>query len=113
MYRLILILPLLTIPLFWLIPLYVAIPVYAIVVLESLFWYWIIRKSMMLQVHTGLEGLIGERGRVVEPLTPFGTIIVKGEYWKANSLDDDIQFDENVEILGNEGLTLKVKREGH
>ena len=62
---------------------------------------------------TGREGMIGEQGRVVEPLTPFGTIIVKGEYWNAKSLDDNIEFDENVEIIGNEGLILKVKREGH
>ena len=62
---------------------------------------------------TGREGMIGEQGRVVKPLTPFGTITVKGEYWKAKSLDDNIEFDENVEIVGNEGLTLKVKREGH
>ena len=62
---------------------------------------------------TGREGMIGEQGRVVKPLTPFGTIIVKGEYWKAKSLDNNIGIDENVEIVGNEGLTLKVKREGH
>ncbi len=62
---------------------------------------------------TGREGMVGARGRVVEPLTPSGTIIVKGEYWNAESLDDNIEFDENVEIIGNEGLTLKVKREGH
>ena len=113
MYYLILVLLLLTIPIFWLLPLYVAIPVYVVVVLKSLFWYWIVRKSRILKVHPGLEGIIGERGKVVEPLTPFGTIIVKGEYWKANSLDDNIQFDENIEIVGNEGLTLKVKREDH
>ena len=62
---------------------------------------------------TGREGMIGTRGRVVEPLTPFGTVIVKDEYWNARSLDDNIESDENVEIIGNEGLTLKVKREGH
>ena len=62
---------------------------------------------------TGREGMIGEQGRVVKPLTPFGTIIVKGEYWKAKSLDNNIGIDENVEIVGNEGLTLKVRREGH
>ena len=60
----------------------------------------------------GREGMIGEQGRVVEPLTPFGTIIVKGEYWKAKSLDDTIEFDENVEIVGSERLTLKVNRKG-
>ena len=57
--------------------------------------------------------MIGEQGRVAEPLTPFGTIIVRGEYWNAESLNDNIESDENVEIIGNEGLTLKVKREGH
>ena len=62
---------------------------------------------------TGREGLIGAQGRVVEPLTPFGTVIVKDEYWNARSLDDNIESDENVEIIGTEGLTLKVKREGH
>jgi len=62
---------------------------------------------------TGREGMIGEQGRVVKPLTPFGTIIVKGEYWKAKSLDNNIGIDDNVEIVGNEGLTLKVRREGH
>ncbi len=62
---------------------------------------------------TGREGMIGEQGRVVEPLTPFGTIIVRGEYWKAESVDDNMESDENVEIVGHAGLTLKVKREGH
>ena len=61
---------------------------------------------------TGREGMIGAQGRVVKPLTPFGTIIVEGEYWKAKSLDGNIKFDENVEIVGLEGLTLRVKHEG-
>jgi len=60
---------------------------------------------------TGREGMVGEQGRVVEPLTPFGVIIIRGEYWKAKSLDDDnVEIDEYVEIVGNEGLILKVKR---
>ncbi|MFC2046913.1 hypothetical protein ACFLTK_01360 [Chloroflexota bacterium] len=48
----------------------------------------------------------------MEPLTTFRTIIVKGEYWKTKSLDDTIEFDENVEIVGSERLILKVKRKG-
>ena len=61
---------------------------------------------------TGREGMIGERGRVVEPLTPFGTVIVRGEYWKAESLDEHLGFNEDVEIVGFEGLMLKVVRKG-
>lgn len=62
---------------------------------------------------TGREGMIGEQGRVVKPLTPVGVITIKGEYWSAKSVDDSIEVDENVEIVGVEGLILKVKHEGH
>ncbi len=34
------------------------------------------------------------------------------ERWRAISVDDKIDVDENVEILGVEGLTLRVKRKG-
>ena len=61
---------------------------------------------------TGREGMIGAQGTVVDPLTPVGTITLMGEYWRARSLDGNIEVDENVEIVGLEGLTLKVKHEG-
>ena len=60
---------------------------------------------------TGREGMIGTQGRVVKPLTPVGTIMVNGEYWRAESVDDNIGVDENVEIVRLEGLVLKVKRD--
>jgi len=60
----------------------------------------------------GREGMIGTQGRVVEPLTPVGAVMVKGEYWEAESVDDNIGVDENVEIVRLEGLVLKVKRDG-
>ena len=60
----------------------------------------------------GREGMIGTQGRVVEPLTPAGTVMVHGEYWKAESVDDNIGVDENVEIVRLQGLVLKVKRDG-
>jgi membrane-bound serine protease (ClpP class) len=59
---------------------------------------------------TGREGMIGEQGKVVKPLTPVGFITIKGEYWSAKSVDDSIEVDEDVEIVGLEGLTLRVKR---
>jgi len=58
---------------------------------------------------TGREGMIGLQGKVVEPLTPTGTIIVKGERWKAKSVDN-VEIGENVELVGIEGLTLMVVR---
>ncbi len=58
----------------------------------------------------GAEGLIGLEGEVIEPLTPKGMVKVKGEYWKAKSVGGNIAVGEEVEILGLDGLTLKVKR---
>ena len=66
--------------------------------------------SFHKKVVTGREGMIGEQGKVVKPLTPVGVITIKGEYWSAKSVDDSIEVDENVEIVGLEGLTLRVKR---
>jgi len=57
---------------------------------------------------TGREGMIGLQGRVVQPLTPVGAIYVKGENWKAKSTGDYIGVDENVEVVGIEGLILRV-----
>ena len=41
---------------------------------------------------------------------PSGVISVKGEYWKAISLGGNIEIGESVEIMGLDGLTLRVKR---
>jgi len=60
---------------------------------------------------TGREGMIGEHGRVVKPLTPIGVVSTHGEYWNARSVDADIEVDEDVEIVGIDGLMLGVKRE--
>ncbi len=58
---------------------------------------------------TGSEGMVGLNGEVTEPLTPMGVIRVGSEYWKAKSVDEDIEAGEEVEILGVNGLTLMVK----
>ena len=50
------------------------------------------------------------QGRVVEPLAPVGLIKVGGEYWRAKSVEGDIEVDESVEVVGQEGLTLRVTR---
>ena len=56
--------------------------------------------------------MLGVQGRVVKPLNPVGTIVIKGEHWRAKSVEDSIEVDENVEVVGLGGLTLNVKRKG-
>ena len=60
---------------------------------------------------TGREGMIGDHGKVVKPLTPAGVISIHGEYWNAKSVDGNIEVDEDVIIVEIDGLMLRVKRE--
>ena len=92
------------------IPLLITIPV--ALVLGTL--VFIIHKAVIPTFHrkkiTGSEGMIGLKGEVTQPLIPMGTVRVGDEYWKAKSVADNITVGEEVEILGLEGLTLKVNR---
>ncbi|GAB4261306.1 NfeD family protein [Deferrisoma sp.] len=58
----------------------------------------------------GSEGLVGERGRVVEPPGPDrpGRVFVHGEYWNARC-PDPVEPGAEVEVVSVEGLTLTVR----
>jgi len=75
---------------------------------------FIVHRAVIPTFHkkqvTGREGMIGLQGRVVKSLTPIGVVTVAGEYWKAKSADENIDIDEDVEITGIDGLTLRVQR---
>jgi membrane-bound ClpP family serine protease len=58
---------------------------------------------------TGPEALIGIKGKVITPLNPKGYIKVCGELWEALSIDTSISTDEEVIVVGLEGLTLHVR----
>ena len=66
--------------------------------------------SLMRKKVTGTEGMIGMIGKVTEPLKPEGSVKVKGEYWKAKSVEGDIEIGEEVEVTHIVGLSLEVKR---
>lgn len=59
---------------------------------------------------TGKEGLVGEEGKTVEPLSPTGQIEIHGEIWKAFS-DQKIKKGQQVivEEVDPKHLRLKVK----
>lgn len=88
----------------------------AVIVLVSGAFVFAVHKAVIPSFHrkvvTGREGMIGREGRVAEPLTPVGAVRVKEERWRAISVDGDIKVNENVEVVGIEGLTLKVQRRG-
>ena len=116
MCHLILLMPVLALPIFWLMPLNLAIPIYMIIGLITGFLYWLIAKSMGKQPATGSESLIGTAGEVVSKLSPGNQakylIRSQGELWSANS-PDLLQTGETVSIASVDGIRLVVRRNGN
>jgi len=108
--------PVLALPIFWLMPPNMAIPIYIIIALISGLLYWLIAKSMRKQPETGSESLIGAAGEVVSKLTPrdHAEYLVRsqGELWSANS-PDILQAGETVSIATVDGIRLIVRRNGN
>jgi len=98
----------------WLLGIEIPLPVTITVALLLGALVFVMHKAVIPTLHkkriTGSEGMIGLTGIVIEPLTPMGVIRVSGESWKARTVDENIAVDEEVEVLGLEGLTLKVGR---
>lgn len=85
---------------------YVAVGVAAVVeVGEVYFWIRFLRRY---RVTTGAEGLVGERGEVVESVDPTGRVRVRGELWNARS-SEPLGAGRLVRVTGVDGLTLEVE----
>ena len=70
---------------------------------------YLVFKSQKRKPSLGLEGLIGETGEVKSVLNPTGRIFVHGEDWSAKG-DEEIGVGERVEVVGFDGMCLKVRR---
>ncbi len=60
-------------------------------------------------VLSGTEALIGASGIATSDLNPNGTVHVRGEAWTASAQGDIIQKGQAVQVVGIEGLRLRVK----
>ncbi|MDY6893021.1 MAG: NfeD family protein [Chloroflexota bacterium] len=93
-----------------------SLPLWAIIALIvglvalSAIAYRIVAPVLNKRSVTGAEAMIGLEGRVVTPLAPEGTIKVCGELWQALATDAAIDADEEVLVMGMEGLKLLVRR---
>jgi membrane-bound serine protease (ClpP class) len=70
---------------------------------------YLVFRSQKAKPTMGLEGLVGEVGEVKSRLSPSGKVFVHGEYWSART-DGEIDVGEKVEVIGYEGMNLKVRR---
>ena len=98
---------------FWLLKIPISLPIIIFVVVLFIASVFVMHKLIIPALHrkrtTGVEGMVDLEGKVIEPLMPNGLIIAEGEYWKAISAVGHIAAGENVEIIGLDGLTLRVK----
>ena len=58
----------------------------------------------------GLSTMIGSDAKVVRPLAPEGMVRIKGELWEARSIYGEIDVGEAVNVVGQDGLKLIVRR---
>lgn len=70
---------------------------------------WIVFRALRRRPTTGIEGLIGKKGKALTAICDQGEVFLHGEIWKATS-EDEIQEGDAVEVTSVDGLVLKVRR---
>ena len=58
---------------------------------------------------TGLEAMIGSKGKAVNPLEPEGLVRIGAELWRARSVKDKIAVGDEVIVVAQEGSKLIVR----
>ena len=109
MCHLILLMPLLALPVFWLLPLPAALLAYAGVAALSGWLYWLAFRAMRRPVVTESEDLVGSIGEVIEAHPRHVSVRVHGEVWSANT-KDKVRKGDKVRVGGIDGLVLSVSR---
>ena len=68
-----------------------------------------VAQARRMKVKAGPEQLMAKTATVVSALAPRGEVRLEGQIWRAESIGAEVKEGEQVEIIGREGLTLKVK----
>jgi membrane-bound serine protease (ClpP class) len=68
-----------------------------------------VAQARRMGVKAGPEQLIGKIGRVTRSFTPIGEVRVDGQVWRAETTGGEVKEGDQVEVVGREGLILKVK----
>jgi membrane-bound serine protease (ClpP class) len=84
----------------------------ASVIITSVFFVFVLGlgvKAQRRKPATGIEGLIGENGEVIETLRPEGAVRVNGEIWNAESLSGTVEKGRRIQVVKINGLKLFVE----
>lgn len=98
----------------WFFDIKISLPVMIIIGLVFGTFVFIVHRAIVPSLRrkkvTGAEGMVGLTGEVTQSLKPKGVVKIKGEYWKARSVEGEIDVGEDVEVLAINGLNLEVRR---
>jgi len=109
MCHLLLLLPVLALPVFWLWPLGVALPVYATAAAVSVAVYVLALKVWKAPLVNGTQALIGATGRVVRVGARDVTLQLGGELWTADIDGAPLALGERAVVVAIEGLRLTAR----
>jgi membrane-bound serine protease (ClpP class) len=82
------------------------------VLCTALFFLFVVGLGIRAQARkpvTGVEGIVGERGEAVTPLSPAGKVRVHGELWSAVTSGEKLPAGCTVTVESVSGLTLTVR----
>lgn len=105
--HLVFLMPVLGLVLFWIFPWPLASVLYLVLLGVSWLLYVASYRALRLPVTTGLEGMMGARGRVVGDIRSRGTVRIFNELWTAEA-DESIRADTPVRVIEVKGLVLRV-----
>ena len=110
MCHLILLMPIVALPVLWLLPLGEGIAVYTVVALVASTVYWLALKAMRAPGMSGIETLLGQVGSVRSAEGFRGSVWVASELWSAESRDAPLVIGDAVEVIGIDGIRLIVRK---
>jgi len=68
-----------------------------------------VAQARRMKIKAGPEQLIGKIGAAFSELAPRGEVKIEGQIWRAETLEGVVRQGEPVEVVGREGLVLRVK----
>jgi membrane-bound serine protease (ClpP class) len=72
-------------------------------------WLWL--RWRKVRSITGAESMIGSKGRTMGVCDPDGQAAIKGQVWSVEC-DERLERGTDIEVVGRDGLKLRVKRAG-
>lgn len=67
-------------------------------------------RTLKRQTVVGLPTMTGSKGKVASSLSPEGMVRIKGELWGATSLEGNVDKGDEIEVVGEDGLKLVVRK---